>query len=80
MFGRGRFGTTPAQIKGCFDLSDPVTLLRECRADGGDSGDRLIWHLSFADGLENATVVSPATGLAGCFDLSNAITVTRTEE
>ena len=29
-------GTTPAQIQGCFDLSNSIALTRECRADGGE--------------------------------------------
>jgi hypothetical protein len=45
--------------------------------EGAGGGTCLIWHLSFADGLEGATVGANAADLAGCFDLSNPLTVIR---
>jgi uncharacterized repeat protein (TIGR01451 family) len=45
--------------------------------EGAGAGVCLIWHLSFEDGLEGATVGANAADLSGCFDLSNPITVTR---
>ena len=47
--------------------------------DGAGAGVCLIWHLSFEDGLQNAAVGNNASELAGCFDLSNSVRVTRTE-
>ena len=37
-----------------------------------------IWNLSFATGLQGAAVGNNVSGLDGCFDLSNPITVTKT--
>jgi len=45
--------------------------------EGAGAGNCLVWHLSFEDGLEGAVVGNNASDLAGCFDLSNPITVTR---
>ncbi len=47
--------------------------------EGAGAGVCLIWHISFEDGLMGLMVGANAADLAGCFDLSNAITVTRTE-
>ena len=55
------------QANGNFDFS------------GAPSGVCLIWHLSFEDGLEGAMEGANANDLVGCFDLSNPITVNRTE-
>ena len=55
------------QSSGSFDFS------------GTPSGVCLIWHLSFEDGLEGALEGESANDLVGCFDLSNPITVNRTE-
>ncbi|MEL7122392.1 MAG: T9SS type A sorting domain-containing protein, partial [Bacteroidota bacterium] len=44
--------------------------------DGAGGGTCLIWHLSFYD-IEGAEVGANAADLAGCFSLSNAITVIR---
>ncbi|MEO1260752.1 MAG: T9SS type A sorting domain-containing protein [Bacteroidota bacterium] len=130
-------GMNANDLQGCFDLSNPITVIRNgvnggdlitedsltevtiCAGDGiadpidviltgdegansawvitDDSGEILalpaappfdlegagpglcfIWHLSFADGLEGAEVGQNAGELMGCFDLSNAIAVTRT--
>ncbi|WP_173021591.1 T9SS type A sorting domain-containing protein [Lewinella sp. W8] len=130
-------GANAADLMGCFDLSNPLTVIREgvdggtiALADGSDAtsicagdgvadpldvtldgaeganmawvitddslnilalpdgppfdldeagpGTCLIWHLSFADGLEGAAVGANAADLMGCFDLSNPITVERT--
>ena len=38
-----------------------------------------IWNLSFGPGLFGAEVGANVAGLEGCFDLSNPITVTKTE-
>lgn len=46
--------------------------------EGAGEGTCLIWHLSYEEGLEGAAVGNnAATDLAGCYDLSNPITVTR---
>ena len=45
--------------------------------DGAGVGTCLIWYLRFEDGLEGATVGANAADLAGCFDLSNPLTVER---
>jgi len=45
---------------------------------GLGDGNCLIWHLSFEEGLEGAAVGANASGLSGCFSLSNSIAVTRT--
>ncbi len=45
--------------------------------DGAGLGTCLIWHLSFADGLQGAAVGNNAANLVGCFDLSNPIEVQR---
>ncbi len=46
----------------------------------GFSGDVcLIWHLSYTGTLSGLTVGENASGLSGNFDLSNAITVTKSE-
>jgi hypothetical protein len=45
--------------------------------DGAGAGTCLIWHISFADGLEGVAVGENAADLKGCFDLSNPITVSR---
>ena len=37
-----------------------------------------IWYIRYEDGLTGAEVGMNANDLAGCFDLSNAITVNRT--
>ena len=36
-----------------------------------------VWGLAFEDGLTGAEVGANVSGLEGCFDLSNPITVTR---
>ena len=45
--------------------------------DGAGVGTCLIWYLRFEDGLTGAAVGNNASDLAGCFDLSNPITVER---
>jgi hypothetical protein len=45
--------------------------------DAADPGTCLVWHLSFEDGLTGAEVGLNASGLEGCFDLSNSIEVFR---
>jgi len=39
----------------------------------------LIWHLSFSNGLTGLNVGANTSNFQGCFDLSNPITVTRTD-
>lgn len=45
--------------------------------EGAGAGVCLLWGLSFEDGLMGVVVDSNANDLAGCFDLSNPITVNR---
>lgn len=45
--------------------------------DGAGAGVCLIWYLRYEDGLQNLEVGMNASDLTGCFDLSNAISVTR---
>ena len=45
--------------------------------DGAGVGTCLIWYLRFEDGLEGAEMGANAADLAGCFDLSNPLTVER---
>ncbi len=45
--------------------------------DGAGAGTCLIWHLSHEDDLTGAAIGNNATDLGGCFDLSNPITVYR---
>ncbi|AXT60222.1 T9SS C-terminal target domain-containing protein [Aquimarina sp. AD10] len=45
--------------------------------DEAGAGVCLIWHLSYEDGLQGATVGNNASNLVGTYDLSNAIRVTR---
>ncbi len=135
-------GANASALEGCFDLSEPVVVLREavpapeCLADGGSittergdsftictgdgksdsfdvqltgasgtnsawvltdpngriialpssppfdlesSGDGVvqIWHLSYEDDIQGASLSANVANLRGCFDLSNPITVTR---
>ncbi|MEO1623966.1 MAG: T9SS type A sorting domain-containing protein [Bacteroidota bacterium] len=46
--------------------------------EGAGEGVCLIWYLSYIPGLTGLTVGSNVSDLAGCYDFSNAITVTRT--
>ncbi|CAH0999266.1 hypothetical protein LEM8419_00563 [Neolewinella maritima] len=45
--------------------------------DGAGPGLCYVWHLAYGDSLSGATVGANAADLAGCFDLSNQIFVTR---
>lgn len=45
--------------------------------DGAGVGVCLIWYIRYEDGLSGLTVGESANDLAGSFDLSNSITVTR---
>lgn len=45
--------------------------------DGAGAGTCLIWHISYADGLEGVAVGANTADLQGCFSLSNPITVSR---
>ena len=58
-------------------LPPTLTDLEAVNFDAAGSGICLIWHLSFEDGLQNASVGNNASDLRGCFDLSNSVTVTR---
>ncbi|MCM5663902.1 hypothetical protein [Galbibacter mesophilus] len=60
-------------------LGLPPTLeaLEGVNFDDAGVGVCLIWYLRFEDGLMGAEVGMNASNLAGCFDLSNSITVNR---
>ncbi len=45
--------------------------------DGAGAGTCLIWHLSHENDLTGAVIGNNAADLGGCFELSNAITVNR---
>jgi len=45
--------------------------------DGAGTGVCLIWYLRYEDGLQGLATGMNANDLVGCFDLSNAIEVTR---
>ena len=47
--------------------------------DGAGVGTCLVWHLSFEEGLIGADVGANANDLQGCFNLSNPITVERSD-
>ena len=47
--------------------------------DGAGSGTCLIYHLSYADGLSGDTLGGNIATLQGCFDISNSISVVRSE-
>ncbi|GAB5399131.1 MAG: hypothetical protein Aureis2KO_07160 [Aureisphaera sp.] len=47
--------------------------------DGAGDGICDIWYIRYADGLAGLTVGQNVSGLDGCFDLSNPITVTRND-
>ncbi len=47
--------------------------------DGAGPGVCLIWNIAYEDGLVGLTVGNNAADLSGCYDLSNAIEVTRNE-
>ena len=46
--------------------------------EGAGAGICLVWHLSYEDDVD-LTGISNASELSGCFDLSNAITITRNQ-
>ena len=132
-------GMNAADLQGCYDLSNPISVVRNqpdggvleggpftfCVGDGvadmlepgaitlsGNSGTNsawvvtdldgnilgipptpeavnfddagpgtcLVWHLSFEDGLMGAAVGMNAADLQGCYDLSNPISVVRTQQ
>lgn len=45
--------------------------------DGAGTGNCVIWHLSYQDGLTGLEVGNNVADLDGCFDFSNSITVIR---
>ncbi len=47
--------------------------------EGAGAGTCLVWHISYEDGLTGMTAGGNVADLTGCFDLSNAITVSRYE-
>ncbi len=53
------------------------TNITDVNFDNAPAGECLVWSLSFEDGLMGATVGSNANDLAGCFSLSNPVTITR---
>lgn len=58
-------------------ILDLPTEISEVNFDVAPAGQCFIWHLSFEDGIEGATVGSNANDLVGCFSLSNPVTVNR---
>lgn len=62
-------------------LGLPATLetVKGIDFDGAGAGTCLVWHLSFEDGLQGATMGANANDLEGCFNLSNPISVVRNE-
>ncbi|MFK7813137.1 MAG: SdrD B-like domain-containing protein, partial [Maribacter sp.] len=62
-------------------LGLPGTLeaVKDINFDGSGAGTCLVWHLSFEDGLQGATMGANANDLEGCFNLSNPISVVRNE-
>jgi hypothetical protein len=54
-----------------------LTALEGVDFNGAGVGTCLIWYLRFEDGLQGAAMGENAADLAGCFDLSNSITVNR---
>ncbi len=46
--------------------------------DGAGPGTCLVWHLSYEDGIEGLAGGENANDLAGCFSLSNPVSVVRT--
>ncbi|WP_051238790.1 T9SS type A sorting domain-containing protein [Gaetbulibacter saemankumensis] len=57
------------------DIQAPETMSFDL--EGAGDGVCLIWRIAFEDGLTGAEIGQNAGGLMGCFNLSNAITVTR---
>jgi len=47
--------------------------------DESGVGVCLLWHLSYEGELTGAEMDAPVSGLSGCFSLSNAITISRTQ-
>ena len=47
--------------------------------DGAGDGICLIWHLSYADGLDGLELEANTSDLSGCFSLSNPVTVRRNQ-
>ncbi len=47
--------------------------------DGAGPGICLVWHLSYEDGIEGLAAGENANDLAGCFSLSNPVSVIRTD-
>ncbi len=47
--------------------------------DGTGAGICQIWHISYSDGLEGLVMDNYLTDLTGCYDLSNEISVIRTD-
>jgi hypothetical protein len=62
-------------------LGLPATLedLEGVNFDGAGVGVCLIWYLRYEEGLQGAEVGSNASELAGCYSLSNSLTVNRTQ-
>ncbi len=58
-------------------LPPTIAALEGVNFDVAGTGTCLIWYLRYEDGLQGAAVGNNAANLAGNFDLSNSITVTR---
>ncbi|MFK7756394.1 MAG: T9SS type A sorting domain-containing protein [Flavobacteriales bacterium] len=54
-----------------------ISETNEINLEGAPAGICLLWHLSYGDDV--SLDITNAGDLAGCFDLSNSITVTRSE-
>ncbi len=79
-FVEGEEGDSSAWI--ITDASDVILALPDSLTvdfDGAGAGTCFIYHISFYDNLTALAIDSSLNDLIGCYDLSNAITVIRTE-
>ena len=51
--------------------------IEDVNFDDAGIGICLIWHIGYADGLENLELDNNVNDLVGCFDISNSVTVNR---
>lgn len=63
---------------GSIILGLPTTSYTEVDFDTASAGTSLVWHLSYEDGLEGLAVDAMVADLAGCFSLSNSLSVVKT--
>jgi len=64
--------------EGTVILALPTTSYTEVNFDTAPAGTSLVWHLSYEDGLEGLAVDAMVADLAGCFSLSNSVSVVKT--